>query len=173
MQGSTFGRALKLLARGVAGLQPPAKDTISHTAQHAQQLGALCARSSRPCPWFSWSPSRSYESFTPTKLYQARTYSTGGEHAFKLIVGLNLAVLVAAQSDSREIREAFLRHTRASVEALYSERYYTLATAIVSHTSAVHGAVNLLVLFALRRFHTLSNKEVWQNKARSAACTRC
>lgn len=97
--------------------------------------------------------------FQPSRLYP-KQHTTAEAYAFWGLIGLNVATTVAAKVGPPEVQQAILQHCRASVEAVADGRLYTLLTSSVCHTSAVHCAMNLLMLVMYRRVQPLTAREV-------------
>jgi hypothetical protein len=97
--------------------------------------------------------------FQPSRLYP-KQHTTAEAYAFWGLIGLNVATTVAAKVGPPEAQQAILQHCRASVEAVADGRLYTLLTSSVCHTSAVHCAMNLLMLIMYRRVQPLTAREV-------------
>jgi hypothetical protein len=99
------------------------------------------------------------QAFQPSRLYP-KQHTTAEAYAFWGLIGLNVATTVAAKVGPPEVQQAILQHCRASVEAVADGRLYTLLTSSVCHTSAVHCAMNLLMLVMYRRVQPLTAREV-------------
>jgi hypothetical protein len=97
--------------------------------------------------------------FQPSRLYP-KQHTTAEAYAFWGLIGLNVATTAAAKVGPPEVQQAILQHCRASVEAVADGRLYTLLTSSVCHTSAVHCAMNLLMLVMYRRVQPLTAREV-------------
>ncbi|WIA30804.1 hypothetical protein OEZ86_000862 [Tetradesmus obliquus] len=97
--------------------------------------------------------------FQPSRLYP-KQHTTAEAYAFWGLIGLNIATTVAAKVGPPEVQQAILQHCRASVEAMADGRLYTLLTSSVCHTSAVHCAMNLLMLVMYRRVQPLTAREL-------------
>jgi membrane associated rhomboid family serine protease len=64
------------------------------------------------------------------------------------------------KSESPGVQEFVMTNLRTSVAAIYEGQYHTLVTSIFCHTSAIHCAINLLMLGAFRKTQPLTALEV-------------
>lgn len=99
--------------------------------------------------------------FQPSRLYP-KQHTTGEAYAFWGLIGLNIAMTLATKAALPDARQSILQHCRASIESVVNGRVYTLLTSSICHTSAVHCAINLLMLGLFRRTQPLTLREVGQ-----------
>lgn len=97
--------------------------------------------------------------FQPSRLYP-KQHTTGEAYAFWGLIGINLAMTFASKTALPDVKQFVLTNFRTSIEAVSDGRLYTLLTSSVCHTSAVHCAINLLMLAIFRRTQPLTAKEV-------------
>lgn len=97
--------------------------------------------------------------FQPSRLYPKQR-SDSGTTAFWGVAGLNVAFTLLATSNKPEVQAFVSQHFKASISSVTEGRWYTLLSSSVCHTSAVHCAVNLLMLAVYRRMQPLTATEV-------------
>jgi hypothetical protein len=103
---------------------------------------------------------RAFSVLSRPSLFQKKRVFTPEDAAFWGILGINVAVAVAARADDPGIREAVMTHCGASIPGLAAGRAYTLATCLVTHYSGVQCAINMGLLALFRRVHQLSARQV-------------
>ena len=105
--------------------------------------------------------SRSFatQAFQPSRLYPQQR-ATPEAALFWSIVAINVLGTMYCKSESADVHEFVMTNLRTSVAAVHEGRYYTLLTSIFCHTSAIHCAINLLMLGMFRKTQPLSAMEV-------------